>query len=211
MESFETFYEKFSFNPRDWFRSPEVKRKLRMQEIAIRSFDRRHARENIKKLKDLLKSKGYIIHKSDYSYTVRKDRKVGLSNKDIITNDMNKYQGSLSIPYIRTLFTLAHEVGHVLQWTDNDKKERFDEFFKQQMETRRSTPWRENELLHLHKMYYELDAWVKGMEFIPVELKPQYKKYAYDSYKTYMKKLPKHYNGDILLRNLLYKLNFEEQ
>jgi uncharacterized protein YaiL (DUF2058 family) len=105
----------------DWFRSPEVKGKLREQEIALREKDRIHARENIAKLKHILKSNGYTIHKSDIgSYTLRDGRLLGLSKDDIV-KDKTKYIGSLSIPYIRALFTLAHEVGHVLQWDDNKK------------------------------------------------------------------------------------------
>lgn len=211
MESYETFYEKFSLNPMDWFRSPEVKRKLREQEIALRENDRRHARENISKLKNVLKTKGYTIHKSDNgSYTLRNGRLLGLSKDDIVT-DKTKYTGSLSIPYIRVLFTLAHEVGHVLQWDDNDKKTKFDEFYIQVKNLKTKDPEAEQNLLTLQKVWYELDAWVKGMEFIPVELKPQYKKYAYKYYTMYMDGLSKYYRTDVMLKNLLHKLNFEEQ
>ena len=212
MDSFEIFYEKFSLNPKNWFQSPEVKRKLREQEIAMRANDRRHARENIKKLKDLLKSKGYLIYRSDIgSYSARKSRMIGLSDQDI-TYDKRKYTGSLSLAYIRALFTLAHEVGHALQWDDGtDKEERFDEFHDQVLNAKNDDPEQVKYILDLQKIWYELDAWDKGMEFIPIELKPQYKKYAYNNYQTYMDRLPRYYRTDIMLRNLLHKLNFEEQ
>lgn len=206
MQSFETFYEKFSLNPMDWFRSPEVKRKLREQEIALRENDRRHARENIAKLKNVLKINGYTIHKSDAAYTIRKSRVVGLSKSDTRKNDNNP-------KFIRALFTLAHEVGHTLQWDENDRKINFDQFFDETVDLRlnNTNPEKLQTILHIQQLWYELDAWVKGMEFIPMELKARYKKYAYQSYQTYMDRLPRYYRTDIILRNLLHKLNFEEQ
>lgn len=206
MISFEDYFEeRFSINPMDWFKSPEVKRRLREQEVALREKDRRHSREYILQLKNLLKSKGYTIHKADFAYTVRGGRKVGLSKKDTMEPDKNP-------KYIRALFTLAHEVGHILQWDDStDKKEKFDEFYDQIQSTQSTNPEKVDTILHIQKLWYELDAWVKGMEFIPMELQLRYKNYAYRSYLTYMETLPRYYRTDIILRNLLYKLNFEEQ
>lgn len=176
MVSYQEFYEAFSLNPMNWFSR---------QENQMRSNARKNAHIYIKQLKDLLKSKGYAIHKSDRgSYTVRSGRKVGLDPKDL--KDKQYKKGVLSIQYIRVLFTLAHEVGHVLQWDDEtDSKHKFLEFWDQVKHLDKGSKERD-EIEHIHKLWYELNAWVEGMQFIPMEYRSQYKKYAYDSYKTYM-------------------------
>lgn len=247
MESYQEFYEAFSLNPKNWFAK---------EDDQLRSKARSHASTYIKQLKDLLKSKGYTIQKSDRgSYTVRATRLVGIDPKDTVhdKNVKNYKEGPLSIPYIRVLFTLAHEVGHVLQWNDEtDTKHKFMEFWDQIKDLEEGSKERD-ELVHIHKLWYELNAWVEGMQFIPVEYKKQYKKFAYDSYNSYMnealksvnrttadakkyrqdieKKIKKaraqgvpyfpslndkdytfnQYTQNMLLRSMLYQLNFTEQ
>lgn len=210
VESYSTYYEKFSLNPRDWFMSTEEKAKLKQQEAEMKERARKNAVKYIPMLKTTLRDKGYTIHKHGYAYTVRGSRKVGLSTDDARVGDKS-FQNELTLPYIKVLFTLAHEVGHTLQWSDDDTKENFEDFFKAQKEAEKIDPYKRLELESLHKLWYELDAWVKGMQFIPNELRQKYKQYAYHSYTSYMKKIPQYHKGDILLRNLLYKLNFEEQ
>jgi len=204
VESFNTFYEKFSFDPREWFTSPEVQKKLTQNEISMNLKYRRSAHENFKKLKDVTSKLGYTIHKHPYDYQNTKKRKIGLMKPN------PKDYGASDIPYINVLFTLAHEVGHALQ-VDYTKEIRSDFYTVWRDEYIKSPKGiNDEELISLEKLYYELDAWVRGMEYIPTELKAQYKKYAYGAYKTYMRKFPKYYNSDMLLRNLLYKLNFDE-
>ncbi len=209
MESFDIYYEKFSLNPKHWFISPDEKRHIDQENKKLKDQARKNAHIYIPKLKQILKQEGYTIHKHDFSYTTRKQRKLGLSTKD----GKEEYKDSiLSIPYIKVLFTLAHEVGHVLQWdTETDTKYRFEEFYEAQKEAERENPYKRLDLENIHKLWYELDAWVRGMQFIPIEYKQQYKQYAFKAYKTYMTKVPKYYRSDILLRNLLYQLNSEEQ
>ncbi|MBF0207895.1 MAG: hypothetical protein HQK53_13510, partial [Oligoflexia bacterium] len=177
MQSFEHYFEeKFSLNPKNWFTSPEVKARIAEEDKKLRSNARKNAHIYIPKLKKLLKDKGYTVHKHGFSYTMRKDRKLGISPGDSSRERENYKEPLLNIPYIRTLFTLAHEVGHVLQWDDEtDTREKFDEFLNQ----RANAEYLETQNLeNLHKLWYELDAWIKGMQFIPVEYKRQYKQYA---------------------------------
>lgn len=198
MISFKEYHEAFSLNPMNWFRQ---------QENQLRS-NAKNSEKYIKPLKDLLHSKNYEIIKSDRgSYTARLRRVVALDPEEDrrVFGKMYKKDEVLSNPEIRKLFTLAHEVGHVLQWNDeNNTKHKFDEFYDAQKNS-------VIDLQDLHKLWYELDAWIQGMQFIPIEYKQKYKRYAYDSYKTYMDNSPKSYGMEMLLRNLLYKLNADEQ
>lgn len=209
MESFELYYEKFSLNPRNWFVSPEERERIQQQDNILRANARKYAHIYIPKLKQILKQSGYSIHKHGFAYTSRRDRKLGLAVKD----SHEKFNDPvLSIPYIKTLFTLAHEVGHVLQWDDEtNTKHRREEFLKHEGEAEQESPYKRLELEELHRLWYELDAWVRGMQFIPVEYKPKYKQYAYKAYTSYMIKFPRDYRSDMLLRNLLYLLNTDEQ
>jgi hypothetical protein len=211
VEPFNIYYEKFSLNPKNWFISEEEADKIIQNEKRMRENARKQAHVYIPKLKQILKSQGYKIHKNEFAYTTRKERKLGLSPKDA-GKDTTKYTDPvLNIPYIKTLFTLAHEVGHVLQWdNETNTKHNFKEFYDTQVDAEKENPYKRLDLEHIHKLWYELDAWIRGMEFIPVEYKSLYKKYAYSAYTTYMNKSPKFYKSEILLRNLLYRLNFDE-
>lgn len=210
MESFALYYEKFSLNPRNWFISKEEKLRIREEDIKMRKAALLHARENFKKMKDLLASKGYKIHKHEYSYTTRQERKLGMEppRRDKLKIGERK----LDIPYLRSLFTMAHEVGHVLQWNDEtNNKHKFEEFFQAEKHAERNDGgYSRLNLEHMHKVWYELDAWVQGMQFIPMEYQQVYKKYAFDAYKTYMNNGPKYYYNDMLLRNLLIKLGSKD-
>ncbi len=198
MITFEVYYEAFSLNPMNWFRQ---------QENQLRS-NAKNAERYVQPLKDLLHSKNYKIIKSNHgSYTIRKDRIIAVDpNEDEREfGKLYKKNDLLSNPEIRRLFTLAHEVGHVLQWNEEtNTKHKFDEFWKQQKES-------DVDLKSLHTLWYELDAWIQGMQFIPIEYKKEYKRYAYIMYKSYMDKSPQSYNNEMILRNLLYKLNSDEQ
>lgn len=204
------FEERFSLNPKKWF-SPKVEQIINQEDLKLRSNARKQAVKYIPMLKKILRERGYTLHKNDFAYTNRSDKKLALSKSD--SREKKVYDDPVNnLPYIRTLFTLAHEVGHVLQWDEEtNTKENFENFFQEVISTKRNNPWKEQEIRSLHKLWYELDAWVKGMEFIPMEYKRQYKQYAYKAYGSYMDKLPKYYGSEILLRNLLYKLNFDEQ
>ncbi len=198
MITFEVYYEAFSLNPMNWFRQ---------QENQLRS-NAKNAERYVQPLKDLLHSKNYKIIKSNHgSYTIRKDRLIALDPNEDEREFGKLYNKNdlLSNPEIRRLFTLAHEVGHVLQWNEEtNTKHKFDEFWKQQKES-------DVDLKSLHTLWYELDAWIQGMQFIPIEYKKEYKRYAYIMYKSYMDKSPQSYNNEMILRNLLYKLNSDEQ
>lgn len=212
MESFDIYYEKFSLNPKNWFISPEEKLRIAEEDKKLKDQARRNAHIYIPKLKQVLKDNGYIIHKHGYSYTSRKEKTLGLSPSDSSREDYKYKDPVLTIPYIKVLFTLAHEVGHILQWdTETNTKYKFEEFYEAQKEAEKESPYKRLDLEIIHKLWYELDAWVRGMQFIPIELKPQYKQYAYRAYRTYMTKVPKYHRVDTLLRNLLYQLNSEEQ
>ena len=209
MDTFKVYYEKFSWNPRKWFQSPEAKRQLAEEERISRTEARAKYHTSIKKLKDLLKQKGFIIHKHDYSYAVYKDKKIGLATKET-SRDKRKYNDVLlDIPYIKTLFVLAHEVGHILQYDDPFHDARYKAFVAEQ-DAIPDYEYRHH-MKNLHKLWYELDAWRKGMEFIPIEYLPQYKKYAFQAYKTYMDYYPGNYARLPLLRNLLEVLNLSDQ
>jgi hypothetical protein len=205
MESFELYFEK-NFLSR-FFIDKDAEQLLSEK-------TRRTASVYIKQLKDILKQKGYTIHKHSFAYTVRKDRKVGLSKKDTADYPYNKEMKHLNKKYIKTLFTLAHEVGHVLQWNDEtDMKQRFEEFFDERQKLSSEVEFKK--LQNLQIVWYELDAWVKGMEFIPIEFKPEYKKYALYYYTTYIEDfninlLPPNYKSNVLLNQLLYRLNYDE-
>ena len=209
MESFALYYEKFSLNPRNWFISKEEKLRIREEDIKMRKAAMLHARENFKRMKDLLASKGYRIHKHDYSYTVRGDRKLGIENPKGDKIKISNRQ--LDIPYLRTLFTMAHEVGHVLQWNDEtDIKHKFWEFYASEKNAENDSAYSRLNLEHMHKVWYELDAWLQGMQFIPVEYRGLYKKYAFNAYKTYMDRGPKYYYNDMLLRTLMLRLGSKD-
>jgi hypothetical protein len=198
MTTFKVYYEGFSLNPLNWI----------IQRNNLLRSNAKNSKKYIQPLKDFLRSKNYeIIKSNEGSYTARLRRVVALDPKEDkkVFGNLYKKDNLLSSPEIRKLFTLAHEVGHVLQWNDEtNTKHKFDEFYDAQKNS-------DIDLKDLHTLWYELDAWIQGMQFIPIEYKQKYKRYAYDSYKTYMDKSPKSYGMEMLLRNLLYKLNSDEQ
>lgn len=192
--------------------SREEKQRIKEQEEKMRRDALRNAKEKFKNLKDLLASKGYNIHRHHFSYTVRSTRQVGIEPPKKERKKWNKSDKVLSIPYMRTLFTLAHEVGHVLQWDEEtNKKHNFDTFYNEVVKMNNNGPEQIEDLKHIHNLWYELDAWITGMQFIPTEYMSQYKKYAYSAYITYMRKHPSYYANNMLLRNFLFKLNAHEQ
>lgn len=155
------------------------------------------ARENFIKLKNLLASREYRIIKSEDegNYHLRKTRTIGLTSaKNNLMNLKNEPT------FLRVLFTLAHETGHALQWTEDGSKirltDKMDEMYDHLLRINNTTPsWTDleaqdqpqwNRLTELYDFWYELDAWIKGMKFIPPAYHNMYKKYAQQCYSTYM-------------------------
>lgn len=210
LEFAKTIHEKFTWDPRTWF-SPKLRKQLDEQEKRFKQETAKHARESIAKLKKILKERNYVIIKDGASYTTRKERKLALSRDDIRSHwGMKRKVNTTTLPWMNALFSMAHEVGHVLQWREHDdRKVNFEEFFKELEKVRHSRTLKEN-VLHIHQLWYELDAWIRGMEFIPEQYREQYKKYALFFYKSYMKTNPRYYYEDeAMLRMLLTKLDFE--
>jgi hypothetical protein len=205
VENFKTYYESFSLNPLNWFKS-----KVKAQEKDIQKRYIAHARENFKKMKDLLKSKGYYIHKHEFSYTVRQGKMVGLSGKKYGGYTGKVGSGPLDKKYIQTLFTLAHEVGHVLQWNDATERKLMADTFKQELE-------KTNDLEHyhflvsMHQLWYEINAWEEGLQFIPDELKFYYLSYAVPALTSYMKYDLQEYSRYELIQEPLAKLMAERR
>jgi hypothetical protein len=195
-QSFKDYFEEgFSLNPLEWFvkkLTPEEREEVRKKCLVT-----------IKKLKDIAKVDGYKMIKDEFAYTSRTERTIALSK----TESREEFKDPLlTIPYVKVMFTLAHEVGHTKQWMDEDNKHQARDFFHQELDTMRS----KKDVKHLHhiqKLWYELDAWVKGMDYIPSEFVDIYKKYALDSYQTYMDKKAKTYLKEALVKELLKKLS----
>jgi hypothetical protein len=203
------FEERFSLTPRDWF-TPQVKAVIDQEDIKLRSNARRKAVETIPKLKKLLRDRQYLIMKHDFAFSHKDSRMIGLSRSD--SRDTTKFKDPVNnIPYMKVMFTLAHEIGHVLQWRDDGRKVNFEKFCDELFKAAQTHSKKEQEVKSLHNLWYELDAWVRGLELVPQEYKSQYKQYAYMFYKSYMDREPKYYWSDTLFRNLLYKLNYDEQ
>jgi hypothetical protein len=195
MIPFNLYYERF--NILNLF--PKLKKRLFDKTVRDRQEVRAHARENIMKLKDVLKKDGYTIQKSDDSYTVRRTREMKLNSPRGESN----FRTSVSIPYLKVWFTLAHEVGHVLQFQDGKPEiaRRIDEYSSlvKDFNTRKTTvpsirqlePELWSELEELYNFWSELDAWIRGLQFIPVQYQPMYKRYAKAMYNTYKSSIVK--------------------
>lgn len=182
---------------------PVIKRFIHKLTIKRRAEARKGASENIKKLKAVLKKYNYDIGKGESNYhqyrfsddPSKKALRLAPHRDDPAY--LKKNLGKDNIPYVKVLFTLAHEVGHALQWDhDTDEMERFDDFFDEVWaEKRKATMTGMTDeiksaietIQHIHKMWYEINAWVKGLEYIPKELTEKYKKYAIYYLFTYMK------------------------
>jgi len=181
METFEVYYEKFSLNPLKW--NKKIADMFFQKQIKKRENARKNTHKYMKELSAVLKQRGYSIHKHDFAYTVRRDRKVGLENaKEKATRYI---VGPLSkIPYVRVLFTKAHEVGHVLQWNeDTNETHYFEKQYNSIMNAK--TPEEALKIEDINSFWRELDAWARGLEFIPDEFKSEYKKYAQRCYRSY--------------------------
>jgi len=181
MESFEIYYEKFSLNPLNWRR--EYKEAIFQKQIRERVDARKNTHKYLRELNAILKQRGYSIHKHEFAYTIRCDRKVGLDNPK---NKKGQYivGPNSKIPYVRVLFTKAHEVGHVLQF-DETKNETYTLDTKVARILNAKTLKEADMLRHIHEFWDELDAWARGLAFIPPEFKREYKKYAKKCYSSY--------------------------
>lgn len=190
MISYELYQEMFSL--RNLFFSKKNSEFQKKKQDALRP-----ARENFLKLKKLLTSRGYRIIKSDdgTNYHTRKTKLIGLVNsKDHHTKLKNEPE------FLRVLFTLAHETGHALQWSEDGNMVRLsdkcDEMYEHLSRTLGRNPswsnidtqdpmhWRL--LTELYDFWYELDAWIQGIKFIPPAYHNMYKQYAKKCYMTYM-------------------------
>ena len=158
--------------------TPDGKRKSRKEQQ--QKNNRQIIIQNISKIKDILDDLGYLLKKGDYDHTVRRYRLVALSRRKQWTLPKHAYDKK----YISNLFALAHETGHAMQWVGN-KEEKFDYFFSL-IQNAKSEDERK-ELKHLEQMFYEIDGWVKGKQFIPRYLLNSYFKEAEISLQTYMK------------------------
>jgi len=181
METFEVYYEKFSLNPLNWKR--DFLNMLFRKQIKEREAVRKNTHKHMRELNAILKKINYSIHKHDRDYSSRTNRKIGLSNAK---NNATKYiVGPLSkIPYVRVLFTKAHEVAHALQWDETTGKKYF---FDAQLKRVMNAKTREEavEIEDVNMFWNELDAWARGLTYIPNEFKVEYKKYAQRCYKSY--------------------------
>jgi hypothetical protein len=192
METFEVYYEKFSFNPLKW--NKKIADMFFQKQIKKRENARKNTHKYMRELSAVLKQRGYSIHKHDFSYTVRKDRKVGLENAK--SEDTKYIVGPFSkIPYVRVLFTKAHEVGHVLQWNeDTNETHDFEKQYNSIMNAK--TPEEALKIEDINSLWRELNAWARGLAFIPDEFKVEYKKYAKKCYGTYQDHHISYYNKE---------------
>lgn len=192
MISYNLYFE--AFNLRSLFRSSTAK-KLAEEDLKKRKQEALSgARENFIKLKTLLRDQGYSIIKSDDgSWMHRKNMQVGL---DKPSNEARF--AKIDIPFLKVLFTLAHETGHALQWETGKREktmEKLDELHSMISDhgTRQVSyqglpqkqPYWWKHLTELYDFWYEIDAWLKGMKFIPPKYIPLYKQYAKKCYMTY--------------------------
>ena len=192
MIPFNLYYERF--NIMNLF--PKLKKRLFDKTVRNRQEVRAHARENIAKLKDVLKKDGYTIQKSEdgRTFTVRRTRRMVLTSPK---QEDKGLRSTVKIPYLKTWFTLAHEVGHVLQWQAGrpDVDKRTNEYISlvKDFNIRKTTtsnirnlePKLWQELDELYNFHLELDAWVRGLQFIPPQYHKMYKQYAKVMYNTY--------------------------
>lgn len=201
------FEERFSLNPLNWFKVDQVIDKLsREEEMKVR----KSASESFRRLKETLRKGGYTTHRYYKDYTQFSTKTLGLSKlrdekKPITTLNHNKV-------YLRVLFTMAHEVGHTLQWSYDDDiadyvQVGFKEFIQEVRDAGGHQSANMSELKHMFRMYLEIDAWVRGMEYIPRNLIVPYKEYARACIATYRDHIPAVYKNTMKLRNLMYKLS----
>lgn len=155
---------------------------------------------------NILRDMGYTLIKDDSSYQMRVGRKISVGEPSRMWYDKNK----------EALFTLAHEFAHALQWKYPDPKDKdiklsdfknFDRFQEREEELKVS-PFASRgdtfnptaNLIHsdnvnklaksLKKIWYELDAWVGGLEYIPKDLHPEYKHFLKEYLNTYFNAIP---------------------
>lgn len=209
MTSYAIYQESFSFRNLFFKRKTQDDLKKRKREAL------QPARANFIKLKELLKSRGYSIKKSNDpgdNYHVRKDMEIRLSSHQDKWSD--------DITFLKVLFTLAHETGHALQWSTEvgmktRLQDKMEEMYDWLVENKPNANWTNmeeqdpkkwNELQDLYDFWYELDAWIKGLAFIPTQYHNAYKKYAKRYYSSYITPtIKKHWGNYILeLRMLDY-------
>jgi hypothetical protein len=178
MESFSVFFENLGFKHAQPDSARSQKKKKKLENI------REKVSKNIKDIRNILKTMGYNLKKADYSHTIRKNKLVAIEKIRWLPHVPNYKQ-----KYVSALFTLAHETGHTLQWGDDDKKKFFDFFFQKTYSANDDTE--KIKLTHLKQMYYEIDAWVLGLQFIPDFMRPSYKAYAISNLRSYSAAKPK--------------------
>jgi hypothetical protein len=177
MKSFSVFFENLGVKHTQPDSARSQRKKKKLDNI------KEKVSKNMKDIRNILKTMGYNLKKADYSYTTRKDKLVAIE----------KIRSWRTIPeykqkYVSALFILAHETGHTLQWGNDNKQKLFDFFFQKTYSANDDTE--KSKLNHLEKMYYEIDAWVLGLQFIPDFMRPSYKRYAISNLKTYAASKP---------------------
>lgn len=170
--------------------NPDGKRKerriKRLNSWKIR--DSKNPREKFIELKNLLKGLGYKIIKVERqsAHTIRNKRIVALEK----TPELRR--GSNTPRYHNQLYTLAHETGHVLQWDNVTNIKNLSNFFFNRIYQSSN----EEAEKFLQTIFYELDAWEKGEQFIPKELLDGYYNDARWAIGTYMRNKPIDVNLD---------------
>lgn len=170
--------------------------------------------KHYREMSDLAKSMGYRIVENDYSYHRYKGRVIGIADDDFLRSS-TRLNPTLRRKTIRRWFTLAHEMGHALQWEkggyafQHEGFNFFREFAKLEIANDEDGYI---ELNNLFLIWKELDAWIRAMEFIPKEYLKDFKKYAKVAYMSYIRTNPeyqknkKYFDTNMIIRNKLYKL-----
>lgn len=167
---------------------------------------RRKAAESFSKMKDLLEKMGYVVkgedeYTNEYGpYHMRPGKYIRMANM----NKFDKIGQPKNLPknYYKALFILAHEVGHSLQYvgdTNVQKSDFADRHIDTSYYSNRNNKYdvptgkRTYELSkQLDIIYHEIDAWIRGLEFIPKELQGSYKEYAKFPLQGYLGRLIKY-------------------
>lgn len=218
MISFQQYHEAFSINPNDWIASLKNNVNFIRQRRAKKKLDETKATIAFAKLTRLLTDMGYTVGKTNdkdgsYHGNAGDIKIIGVAPTKFKKKMQYIDDPVLSIEQMRQLFVLAHEAGHAHQY-ENGKKIALPEFAKLLVDMTEENPaQREAIRKHVDTLYIiweEIDAWVKGMQFIPEEYQDKYKQYALTSYRTYLQHYGESYfKLEPLIAELLRKMDYE--
>ena len=195
MIKYNIYYEQFSL-------LNLFKKKIQQEVRGNPQQEAQKARACFAKMKTLLNSRGYTIVRDPYgdNWHCRKDRKIGLSNPS------ERERKHIDSKFLQVLFTMAHEVGHSLQYDDktedhfnmNTRIKEYEDlvtnYGEKPMRWKRIediNPKQWDRLKELYKFELELNAWIQGLQFIPHQYHMIYKKYAKRYYVSYMNRIVK--------------------